>query len=128
MMRYLLDTHTLLWWLGDMPELGAQSRATISNGDCLIFVSAATAWEIEIKRAIGKLDAPMDLKQAIEGNQFIPLSMSVEHAIVAGRLPAHHNDPFDRMLIAQAAFEDLCVITCDPAFPSYDVRTMNAKA
>lgn len=95
-MRLLLDTHALLWWLADDPQLGAASRARIMDSANTVFVSAASAWEFEIKRATGKLEAPDELAATIDSNGFEPLPMMLAHAIRAGRLPPHHADPFDR--------------------------------
>lgn len=127
-MRLLLDTHALLWWLADDPQLGATARTQITDGAATVFVSAASAWEIEIKRALGKLDAPTDLMAALEHGGFELLSVMFDHAIVAGRLPPRHSDPFDRMLIAQAAAEKLIIVTKDAAFGAYDVPLLNARS
>jgi PIN domain nuclease of toxin-antitoxin system len=89
-------------------------------------VSAVSAWEIEIKRATGKLDAPRDLENQVSGARFIPLSITLQHGIAAGALPMHHRDPFDRMLIAQAQLEGLTIVTRDPRFAPYSVATMPA--
>ncbi len=99
-MSYLLDTHTLLWWLSENLLLSTQAKKIISTPQNLIFVSAVSAWEISIKKAIGKLEAPDDLEQAIAYNNFTPLEINIRDGILAGQLPNHHNDPFDRMLIA----------------------------
>lgn len=125
-MRLLLDTHALLWWLADNPQLGAVARAQIADVTNMVFVSAVSAWEIEIKRALGKLAAPKDLALAVERSGFEPLPISIDHGIVASRLPPHHNDPFDRMLIAQGATEPLVVVTKDAAFDDYDVTLLDA--
>ena len=101
-MKLLLDTHVVLLWLDNHKVLPAPVFAAIKEGGNLIFVSAATAWEISIKRAFGKLKAPLDLEEALEVNQFLKLAISIPHALGAGELPRHHDDPFDRMLIAQA--------------------------
>ncbi|MDN5882998.1 MAG: type II toxin-antitoxin system VapC family toxin [Nitrosospira sp.] len=127
-MRLLLDTHALLWWLADMPQLGAFAQASIERGDNNVIVSAASAWEIEIKRAVGKLKAPNDLATAIEAAGFETLPITMEHAVTAGRLPRHHDDPFDRMLIAQALVEPLTIISKDSAFRSYGVALIAADA
>jgi PIN domain nuclease of toxin-antitoxin system len=93
----------------------------ISDGETFVAVSAASAWEIAIKKAAGRLEAPDDLLEAIEANNFDALSISPAHALAAGALPAHHDDPFDRMLIAQARAEGLIVVTVDGRFANYDV-------
>lgn len=127
-MRLLLDTHALLWWLADDPQLGAASRARIMDSANTVFVSAASAWEFEIKRATGKLEAPDELAATIDSNGFEPLPMMLAHAIRAGRLPPHHADPFDRMLIAQAQAEHLVIVTKGSAFAAYGVPLLDALA
>ena len=123
-MRLLLDTHVLLWWLADDPGLGEEARAGISAPDSAVYVSAATVWEISIKRALGKLEAPSDLLRQIELSRFEPLSMSAAHAHAAGALPRHHDDPFDRMLVAQAISEGLTLLTRDPRMVLYGVGVL----
>jgi PIN domain nuclease of toxin-antitoxin system len=88
----------------------------------VIYVSAASVWEIEIKRAIGKLNAPADLEQALSANNFVALPITVAHSIAAARLPRHHDDPFDRMLVAQAALESLTLLSSDWRLKDYGVR------
>jgi PIN domain nuclease of toxin-antitoxin system len=122
--RLLLDTHVLLWWLADDPSLGEEARAGISDPGSSVFVSAATVWEVSIKRALGKLEAPSDLLRQIEFNRFEPLSITVSHAYTAGALPRHHDDPFDRMLVAQAMMEGLTLLTRDPRMSRYGVETL----
>jgi PIN domain nuclease of toxin-antitoxin system len=119
--RVLLDTHILLWWLADDPDLPPLAADAIANPDVDVIVSAATAWEMAIKRAAGRLVAPDDLLGALDANDFASLPITVDHALAAGRLPEHHSDPFDRMLIAQARTEGLTLITVDGRFPEYDV-------
>ncbi len=125
-MRLLLDTHVLLWWLANDPSLNGASKAAIADPASVVFVSAATAWEIAIKQALGKLEAPSDLERQIELNRFEPLSISVAHAYSAGTLPRHHDDPFDRMLVAQASAEGLTIVTRDPRLGPYGVSTLAA--
>ena len=120
-MNLLLDTHVLLWWLADDSSLRAGARDAIHEASNTVYVSAATAWEISIKRAAGKLDAPDDLATALDVNQFQPLAITIAHATRAGELPRHHDDPFDRMLIAQAQAEQLTLVTHDALFRSYEV-------
>lgn len=120
-MSLLLDTHTLLWWLSDDPALKAEAREAIGQGSTVIYVSAASAWEISIKKALGKLDSPDDLHAALVANHFQPLPITIVHAISAGQLPRHHDDPFDRMLIAQAQAEQLTLVTHDTMFRPYGI-------
>lgn len=122
-MNLLLDTHTLLWWLaGD--GLSADVVATIADPDHVVAVSAASVWEISIKRRLGKLDAPPDVVDAIGASRFEPLDITSAHADAAGALPPHHRDPFDRMLVAQARAEGLTIVTRDPAISVYDVAVL----
>lgn len=125
-MSYLLDTHTLLWWLDENPMLSTQAKTIISSPQNIIFVSAVSAWEISIKKAIGKLEAPDNLEEAIAYNNFIPLEITIKDGNLAGKLPNYHNDPFDRMLIAQAMNNKLTIITRDSKIPQYQVKTILA--
>ncbi|HEU0073040.1 MAG TPA: type II toxin-antitoxin system VapC family toxin [Dehalococcoidia bacterium] len=122
-MSLLLDTHVLLWWLEDDPELSSNAREAIMN-ELDVFVSAASIWEIAIKEASGKLRAPSHFLDNLERERFRPLPISLDHAYAAGALPRHHNDPFDRMLVAQAAIEGLSIVTRDKRFAVYDVPTI----
>lgn len=120
-MRVLVDTHILLWWLSADPSLPPPAEGAIADPDVEVWVSAVTAWEIAIKRAAGRLEAPDDLLGALSANDFDSLPITVGHALAAGALPDHHADPFDRMLIAQARAEGLTLISVDGRFPDYDV-------
>jgi PIN domain nuclease of toxin-antitoxin system len=114
----LLDTHTFLWW--DEGQLPAAVVERIQGADD-VFVSAASAWEIAIKAALGKIDARAPLADAIRDYGFLSLAVSVEHGDAVRDLTPHHRDPFDRMLIAQAGVEQLTIVTRDPAFVPYKV-------
>lgn len=127
MQRFLLDTHTLLWWLNDSPQLGPRCRQMISDDRNQVFVSAATTWEISIKMAIGKLRAPEDMDSVVEDEGFSKLPISLYHGQLAGSLPAHHRDPFDRMLIAQAQAEGLILLTADENISLYNLLLKNAS-
>ena len=124
MLRLLLDSQVLVWALSNNPSLGPVSRDAITdpNNDC--YVSAATVWEIAIKRALGKLRAPEDLSGRIERDGFTGLPVTLFHGEQAGALPPIHRDPFDRMLIAQAQAEGLTIVTSDSTIPQYAVQTM----
>ncbi len=128
MKRVLLDTHALLWWLADDPSLGSKAREVIASPDNVVFVSAASAWEIAIKKSLGKLKAPGGLDAIVEEEGFDCLPIDTFHAEQAGSLPALHRDPFDRMLVAQAQAEGLSIVTSDPVIPAYGVRTIDASA
>lgn len=123
-MRLLLDTHVVLWWLANDPGLGEEARAAISDPGSAVYVSAVTVWEVSIKRALGKLEAPSDLVRQIGLNRFEPLSMTSPHAHAAGALPRHHDDPFDRMLVAQAMIEDLTLLTRDSRIGLYGIGVL----
>lgn len=127
-MLLLLDTHAFLWWNADDPTLGPAARAAIADGDNLVFVSAATAWEIAVKRASGKLEAPGNVTDWVREGGFIPLPIEIEHAVLSAELPDHHRDPFDRLLVAQAAIEELTLVTSDPEIPKYEIATLDARA
>ncbi len=125
-MRLLLDTHVLLWALADPDELSSSARAAIEDGSTFVGISAASVWEIAIKRARGRLSAPEDLPRALHRLGFEPLAITVEHAIAAGALPRHHADPFDRMLVAQALIEGFTIVTRNPDFAPYGVPLLSA--
>ena len=124
-MRLLLDTHALLWWLADA-ELTPQARDTIADPANTVAVSAASAWEISIKKALGKLSALDDLARQVQASAFSPLAIEINHALAAAQLPRHHADPFDRMLIAQAQIEQMTIVTRDKRFADYDVAVLVA--
>ena len=124
-MRLLLDTHALLWWLAD-EGLTVQARAAIADPANLAVVSAASTWEISVKKALGKLTAPDDLEHQVQAGGFDSLPISIAHAVAAGKLARHHEDPFDRMLIAQAFAEGLTIVTRDKRFGDYGVPLMPA--
>lgn len=125
-MQLLLDTHAFLWWLGDDPKLGPRARVAIGNGGNAVFVSAASAWEIAVKRARGSLDAPGDIAEWIAKCDFSDLPIEVEHAVAAAELPMHHTDPFDRMLVAQAQLEELTLVAHDDELGKYGVAILDA--
>jgi PIN domain nuclease of toxin-antitoxin system len=122
-MNLLLDTHVFLWALDDHPGLSPRAREAIVTGGNIVYVSAATAWEISIKRRLGKLAFPeSDYLEELRLHRFTPLNITTEHALAVEHLPPHHKDPFDRMLIAQARAENLALVTQDPQMRLYDVR------
>jgi PIN domain nuclease of toxin-antitoxin system len=122
--RILLDTHVLLWWLAGDAALPKNAAGAIANSDSEVLVSAASAWEIAIKMATGRLEAPDDLLEALDANDFGTLPNTALHALAAGNLPTHHSDPFDRMLIAQAQLEHLTLVSVDRRFTEYDVELL----
>lgn len=121
-MNFLLDTHVLLWWEWQSSDLSRAAREALNDQRRnRFFVSAATIWEVAIKRHSGKLDVEGDLTAACHANGFELLPISAEHAELAGVLPLLHTDPFDRMLIAQAKIESLVLLTQDRKMAGYDV-------
>jgi PIN domain nuclease of toxin-antitoxin system len=125
-MNLLLDTHVLLWWLAEDSRLSPAARTAIADENNVVMVSAVSIWEIAIKRGLGRLRGPAQLTDYVEGSDFLPLAITRDHAWAAGALPAHHHDPFDRMLVAQARIEDLTIVTADSCVIQYDVPVLQA--
>jgi PIN domain nuclease of toxin-antitoxin system len=127
-MRLLLDTHALLWFIGNDPQLSALARQNIENSGHNKFVSAASLWEIAIKIGLGKLTLPRPFDevfpQQLEINGFELLPISCAHLNQNLSLPFHHRDPFDRLLIAQALADDLTIVTRDPEFSKYPAKIL----
>lgn len=116
----LLDTHVALWWLDDDRRLGKALRASIAGSD-FVFVSAVSAWEVELKRASGKLTLGRAFVPAVIESGFTELQLTFEHTAALADIPQNHTDPFDRMLAAQCRVERLALVTHDRAFAQYDV-------
>lgn len=121
-MRALLDTHALIWALEGGERLSAPARELIEDPSNEILVSAVSAWEIAIKRALGRLEAPDNLLEAIEDAGFLRRTIGFGEARRLAGLPDHHRDPFDRMLIAQALEDAIPIVTCDTQIARYPVR------
>jgi len=126
--KALLDTHTFLWWNMDDPQLSVSARELIADGANEIFFSAASAWEIALKAAKGRLSLPETpdkyIADRIHHYHFVPLPVLISHAVEVFRLPEYHNDPFDRLLVAQGCMEDLAIITVDDQIKRYEVETI----
>ncbi len=122
-MRLLLDTHVLLWSVDADPRLKPALRDAIEAAD-EVFVSAVSIWEIAIKTALGKLVVAGDIESRALDAGCQPLPVTWAHGRDAGRLPPHHHDPFDRLLIAQARVEGLTLVSADRAFSNYDVALL----
>jgi len=120
--QLLLDTHVLLWSLAGDERLGERAVDLIEDGRNVVYVSAASIWEISIKRSLGKLRVPGDVLAEVDAASFIRLPISFEHADAAAALPDLHADPFDRMLIAQARTDRLTLMTHDALMRRYDVQ------
>lgn len=125
-MRLLLDTNVLLWRMHGTPTLSADVRAQISGADELL-VSVVSFVEIGIKAATGKLRIPPNLRERVLDSGARILSLAPEHGLDVARLPLHHRDPFDRLLIAQARQEGLSIVTSDRHFAAYDVPVILAS-
>ena len=124
-MKLLLDTHVLLWWLDDDARLDRSAADAIAGAE-LVAVSAASAWEIGIKQALGKLVGPDDLPAELASNAFTELPVTVAHALAAGALPPRHSDLFDRMLVAQSRLEGLTLVTRDDRLADYGIAHLRA--
>jgi PIN domain nuclease of toxin-antitoxin system len=124
-MNLLLDTHALLWWLGEPERVSKAARAALEDPNYRIYVSAAVAWEMAIKVNLGKLNAQEvvgDFNRVLYAKGFYRLGISTNHALRAGMLPLHHADPFDRMLVAQAQALNCPIVSADARLDSYGVR------
>ena len=126
MVRLLIDTHALLWWLSDDPSLSDAARKAMAETSNVLLVSAASAWEIATKVRLGRLPGAAELAADFQGfmrrEGFTTLDITADHGIRAGLLPGPHKDPFDRMLISQAQAENVPIVTNQRAFESYGVR------
>jgi PIN domain nuclease of toxin-antitoxin system len=125
-MNLLLDTHVLLWWLDDPSQLSEAAVTAIRDDANVVYVSAATAWEIVIKKALGKLDAPDNLDEVLRECRFTALPITIAHALAVQSLPMHHRDPFDRILVAQACAEQMAIVTRDARVLEYAVPNIVA--
>ena len=125
-MILLLDTNALIGWLADDGSLSEAAAEAIRSPLNDVVASAAAVWEIEIKRARGTLRAPADVVETVERAGFSTIPILATDAVRAARLPPHHRDPFDRMLIAQAFRLDAIIVTRDPAFTAYGVPLLTA--
>lgn len=127
-MRLLLDTHAVLWFLSNDPQLSQPARRNIENTDFEKFVNAVSLWEIAVKLSLGKLKLPQPFGEVfprqLELNGFELLQISCAHLDQLVGLPFHHRDPFDRLLLAQALTDDLTIVSRDPEFSKYPARIL----
>ena len=127
-MKLLLDTHTLVWWLNDDGRLSNMVRQVVGSPDSDCLVSAASAWEVATK--VRRKRWPQaevlssDFKAIVTRFGFQLIGITADHALAAGKFDADHQDPFDRMLAAQTLIEDATLVTFDPAFVQFDIRTV----
>jgi len=126
--RLLLDTHVFLWWIAEDPAVSSRAGRAIANPRNDVFVSAASAMEVVIKASTGRLRVPgradLVFREQIESNAFVPLPITVQHALATGSLPDIHRDPFDRLLIAQAIAEELALVSADETVGRYPVKVL----
>ena len=120
-MRLLVDTHAALWLLDEDKRLSRRAEKALTDPANEVLLSAAVVWEVAIKRSLGKLDAPDGFAEILVNGGAAPLAISLEHAQAVHSLPWHHRDPFDRMLVAQASFEDAAIVSGNERLGSYDV-------
>jgi PIN domain nuclease of toxin-antitoxin system len=122
-MRLLLDTHALIWWLIDSPKLSQAARTAIADPHSAVFASAVSGYEIANKERLGRLPGKLThiLPQALRKARISIQALTLDHAIVAGRLPGPHRDLWDRLIIAQAIRDGLAVVSIDPVFRDYGV-------
>jgi PIN domain nuclease of toxin-antitoxin system len=128
--RLLLDTHTLLWWMSDDPQLTPGVRRLIEDGTNSLYFSVASGWEVAIKVRLGKLTFPepeINLPRHLADNAITPLPIAMEHALHTSTLPFHHRDPFDQLLIAQSQLEEMPILTSDALIAAYSVETLWPK-
>ncbi len=126
MSGYLLDTHVILWWLDDPSKLSEEAQQAIRAADNLVYVSSAAVWEMAIKKSLGRLGMPANLPDALQDDHIQVLDVNIHHALAVADLPLLHQDPFDRMQIAQANLQNLTLITGDRRIQQYDVQWLKA--
>jgi PIN domain nuclease of toxin-antitoxin system len=132
-MKLLLDTHVFLWWLADSPRLSPMCRDLIATTTTTVYISAASIWEMAIKSALGKLrvreaSGVAALDQLIAKSGFLELPITAAHGAATSRLPLHHGDPFDRLLVAQTLVEQLTLATADALLKDYQIPMLQAGA
>ena len=126
-MRLLLDTHAFLWFLNGDPRLSKRARHAMEDEASELFLSTASVWEMAIKAGLERLTLPSSVEEYVaekiaEGFRILPIEWT--HAAAVQQLPAHHRDPFDRLLIAQSKEEDMSLVTGDSVFKAYNIRVI----
>jgi len=128
MSRLLLDTRAFLWWVNDAPELTDAARLAIADANNVCCLSMASCWEMAIKSSLGKLRLARSIERFVSeqlaANGFVLLNIELRHAAKLEKLPFHHGDPFDRLLIAQAISEKLTIVSADNVFSRYNVKLL----
>jgi PIN domain nuclease of toxin-antitoxin system len=120
-LRLLLDTHVVLSWLLGDGKLGVRAQQALDDPSNELVVSAVVVWEVAIKRALGKLEIPMSFVDDVQRSDAVTLPISIDHAAGVERLPHHHRDPFDRLLVSQATIEKATIVSSDERLHAYDV-------
>ena len=127
-MKILADTHTFLWFVTDAPQLSTKAKLILEAPDTERFLSIGSIWEIAIKTGLGKLALrkPLEefLPEQLAINRFTLLNLTTEHAFRVARLPLHHRDPFDRMLVAQCLAENLPLVSSDATLDAYGIKRL----
>ena len=127
-MKLLLDTHTFIWWDSEPQRLSQQVLKMCQDPDNVLLASVASLWEMQIKLQLGKLKLNKPLTELVSGQQAINnidiLDVKLEHILALAKLPSHHKDPFDRLLIAQADIEEAILVSKDQVFTKYEVRVV----
>ena len=127
-MKVLIDTHVLIWWDSDPDRLSAKAREVLCGQQSVVHVSVVSLWELQIKAALGKVALSLPLRDLVreqqERNGVELVGVRAEHVFAVGSLPAHHKDPFDRMLVAQALIEGFTIVSCDPMVARYAVPVL----
>ncbi len=126
-MSHLLDTHAFLWAQAGDPRLGPKTEALMLDPSAPLHFSVASAWEMAIKASLGRLEVPDGLAAVVEEAGLDLLGIDLRHTAEVQRLPVHHRDPFDRMLVAQARVEELTLVSADPAMTAYEVDIVDAR-
>jgi PIN domain nuclease of toxin-antitoxin system len=127
-MKLLVDTHVFIWWFNEPEKLSPKASALLADDGNALLLSAASIWEMQIKIQLGKLKFTVSLRELVEsqektnGVQVLPVGL--EHVLSLDALPAHHKDPFDRLLVAQANVEGAFLVSADPVFSSYPVKLL----
>lgn len=125
-MSYLIDTHIFIWLMENNKKVSPKIKTLLQNPSANVFISIASIWEMVIKQTKGQLKIPKDIEGGIESSGFVILPIEISHVLETGKLPLHHKDPFDRILISQVLVEDLTLITADPKIWKYKLPLLKA--
>ena len=127
-MNLLFDTHVFIWWADEPAKLSSAAIAVLEDEDNRLFLSDASIWEMQIKVQLGKIKLKLSLPDLIESqkrdNNVEILHITTEHILALDKLPFHHKDPFDRLIIAQSIVDDFTIVTLDSEFPAYPAKLL----